>query len=119
MKDTPTPILKKRLVELTKKQLELADENSEHWYNLLNEWELLYRPKPKAQIEDEELKKEFYDRGKSLTVVVQDFETKIIIHTLDECRWKKTEAAKILGITRRILSYKMKQLGINNDNSND
>jgi DNA-binding NtrC family response regulator len=36
----------------------------------------------------------------------------MIFAALDKCNWNKTRAATALGITRRILSYKMQNLGI-------
>ena len=43
---------------------------------------------------------------------VEEFERAIIIAALEKCDWNKTHAAMSLGVTRRILSYKMQNLGI-------
>ena len=43
---------------------------------------------------------------------VEEFERAIIVAALEKCDWNKTHAAMSLGVTRRILSYKMQNLGI-------
>jgi DNA-binding NtrC family response regulator len=50
--------------------------------------------------------------NKGLIEAVEEFERAIIIAALDKCEWNKTHAAMTLGVTRRILSYKMQNLGI-------
>jgi DNA-binding NtrC family response regulator len=49
---------------------------------------------------------------KGLIEAVEEFERAIIIAALEKCEWNKTHAATKLGVTRRILSYKMQNLGI-------
>ena len=36
----------------------------------------------------------------------------MIVEALEKCAWNKTQAARHLGVTRRILSYKINTLGI-------
>jgi DNA-binding NtrC family response regulator len=50
--------------------------------------------------------------NKGLIEAVEEFERAIIIAALEKCEWNKTHAAMKLGVTRRILSYKMQNLGI-------
>jgi DNA-binding NtrC family response regulator len=40
------------------------------------------------------------------------FETELIIKALERCNWVQTKTAEMLGISRRILKYKMDKLGI-------
>jgi two-component system NtrC family response regulator len=48
----------------------------------------------------------------NLVEAVEQFERALIFAALEKCNWNKTRAATALGITRRILSYKMQNLGI-------
>ena len=48
----------------------------------------------------------------NLVEAVEAFERSIIVDALEQCDWNKTHAARQLGVTRRILSYKMTTLGI-------
>ncbi|MGE5302275.1 MAG: sigma-54-dependent transcriptional regulator, partial [Alphaproteobacteria bacterium] len=48
----------------------------------------------------------------NLVEAVEQFERAMIFAALEKCNWNKTRAATALGITRRILSYKMQNLGI-------
>ena len=50
--------------------------------------------------------------NKGLIEAVEEFERGIITAALEKCDWNKTHAAMKLGVTRRILSYKMQNLGI-------
>ena len=50
--------------------------------------------------------------NKGLIEAVEDFERGIITAALEKCEWNKTHAAMRLGVTRRILSYKMQSLGL-------
>ena len=50
--------------------------------------------------------------NKGLIEAVEEFERGIITAALEKCEWNKTHAAMKLGVTRRILSYKMQNLGI-------
>ena len=43
---------------------------------------------------------------------VEEFERAIIVAALEKCDWNKTHAAMSLGVTRRMLSYKMRNLGV-------
>jgi DNA-binding NtrC family response regulator len=51
-------------------------------------------------------------KTENLIEAVEQFERAMIYAALDKCNWNKTRAAAALGITRRILSYKMQNLGI-------
>jgi two-component system, NtrC family, response regulator HupR/HoxA len=54
------------------------------------------------------------DTGDSRNLVekTEQYERSIIMAELAKYDWNKTKAASALGITRRILSYKMQNLGI-------
>ncbi len=43
---------------------------------------------------------------------VEQFEKRAIINALIECNWVKSRAAKMLGITERMIGYKIKKYGI-------
>ena len=43
---------------------------------------------------------------------IELFERREIIRALDECGWIKAKAAKYLGITERMIGYKMKKYSI-------
>lgn len=111
-KPTTEQLLRQRLVELTERYLELADDNSEHWYNLFNEWEIQYKKLERVPLDLEELKSNLLPDGRSLPSFVAEFERKIIIEAMERSKWKKTQAAILLGLTRRVLGYKIKILGI-------
>jgi DNA-binding NtrC family response regulator len=51
-------------------------------------------------------------KTENLVEAVEQFERAMILAALEKCNWNKTRAATALGITRRILSYKMQNLGI-------
>lgn len=48
----------------------------------------------------------------SLTEKVKEIEKEEIINALKKCNWVMTKAAKKLGITERMIGYKMKKYGI-------
>jgi DNA-binding NtrC family response regulator len=50
--------------------------------------------------------------SRNLVEKTEQYERSIIMAELAKCEWNKTRAALALGITRRILSYKMQNLGI-------
>ena len=50
--------------------------------------------------------------GENLFDMVKDFEKRIIINALQEENFVKSRAARRLGISERVLRYKMKVLGI-------
>lgn len=54
----------------------------------------------------------------SLRMAVQQFEKQHIIQQLEVCRWNRTRTAEILGIERKTLYLKMKQLNITTELSN-
>ncbi len=43
---------------------------------------------------------------------IQDMERKAIIAALEECDWIQAKAARRLGITERMIGYKIKKYGI-------
>ncbi len=51
-------------------------------------------------------------KTENLVEAVEQFERAMILAALEKCNWNKTRAATTLGITRRILSYKMNNLGM-------
>lgn len=48
----------------------------------------------------------------SLKKEIEEFERLAIIKALDECGWVKAQAARKVGITERMIGYKMKKYGI-------
>ncbi|MEW6003247.1 MAG: helix-turn-helix domain-containing protein [Nitrospirota bacterium] len=48
----------------------------------------------------------------SLKDKVKEIEKEAIINALKDCKWIMAKAAKKLGITERIIGYKMKKYGI-------
>jgi DNA-binding NtrC family response regulator len=50
--------------------------------------------------------------NRNLVEAVESFERLMILDALEKCDWNKTQAARHLGVTRRILSYKITTLGI-------
>ena len=50
--------------------------------------------------------------SQNLVEAVEDYERSMILAALEKCDWNKSQAARDLGVTRRILSYKMNNLGI-------
>ncbi len=50
--------------------------------------------------------------GRNLVEAVEAFERSMILDALEKSDWNKTQAARLLGVTRRILSYKVTTLGI-------
>jgi two-component system, NtrC family, response regulator AtoC len=51
-------------------------------------------------------------QGRNLVEAVEAFERAMILDALEKSEWNKTQAARLLGVTRRILSYKATTLGI-------
>jgi DNA-binding NtrC family response regulator len=51
----------------------------------------------------------------NLIEAVERFERKMILYGLDQNQWNRTRTAAYLGISRRILSYKMQNLGVYRD----
>jgi DNA-binding NtrC family response regulator len=51
-------------------------------------------------------------QGRNLVEAVEAFERGLILEALEKSDWNKTQAARLLGVTRRILSYKVTTLGI-------
>ena len=52
------------------------------------------------------------EAGEGLTDAVERLERSMILSALEKCGWTKARAARALGVTERILSYKMNNLGI-------
>jgi DNA-binding NtrC family response regulator len=50
--------------------------------------------------------------NQNLVEAVEQFERHMILEALEKCDWNKSKAARDLGVTRRILAYKMNNLGI-------
>ncbi len=55
----------------------------------------------------------------SLKIKVEDIEKEEIIKALRECSWIKIRAAKKLGITERMIGYKIKKYMIKKENGNE
>ena len=45
---------------------------------------------------------------------LEDMERSLIIETLEVCNWVQKDAAEMLGISKRVMNYKVKQLGLAN-----
>ena len=65
------------------------------------------------QIRFNSLKEQTLDQKISLDKAVMEFEREIILDALKRSRYIQTRAAKLLGISRRVLRYKIDSLGIN------
>jgi transcriptional regulator with PAS, ATPase and Fis domain len=52
------------------------------------------------------------DNNNQFKTQKKDVEKKLIIGALEDCRWNKTKAADFLGISRRSLLYKIKEMDI-------
>jgi len=52
------------------------------------------------------------NNSRNLVEAVEAFERSLILDALEKSDWNKTQAARVLGVTRRILSYKVTTLGI-------
>jgi transcriptional regulator with GAF, ATPase, and Fis domain len=56
---------------------------------------------------------------KSLKEKVVEIEKEAIVNALRECNWVMSKAAKKLGITERMIGYKMKKYGIKRSGMKD
>jgi DNA-binding NtrC family response regulator len=65
------------------------------------------------------LKESILDRKMSLLSAEEEFERGIILDALKRTNYIQSHAAEMLGITRRILKYKMDKLGINQGSIKD
>ncbi len=45
---------------------------------------------------------------------LDDMERSLIVETLEACNWVQKDAAAMLGISKRVMNYKVKQLGLGN-----
>jgi DNA-binding NtrC family response regulator len=61
------------------------------------------------------LKKNCFVNNFSLKECIEKFEKNLILKTLEECSWKKTETAKKLGISRKALWEKLKTYGVDDN----
>jgi DNA-binding NtrC family response regulator len=53
-----------------------------------------------------------HSENQNMIEAVEHFERAMILAALEKSYWNKTQAASTLGVTRRILAYKMQNLGI-------
>ena len=53
-----------------------------------------------------------HSESQNMIDAVEQFERAMILAALERSYWNKTQAATVLGVTRRILAYKMQNLGI-------
>jgi two-component system, NtrC family, response regulator len=53
-----------------------------------------------------------HSENQNMIEAVEQFERAMILAALEKSYWNKTQAASTLGVTRRILAYKMQNLGI-------
>ena len=70
------------------------------------------KPKPRKIIEAKEITLETMAKAVNLRSMLQDWEKQQLIDILNKTEWVQTRAAKVLGIPRTSLRYKMKKLGI-------
>ena len=55
----------------------------------------------------------------SLTDRVQEMEREEILNALKECNWVMSRAARILGITERVIGYKIRKYNIRKEAAKD
>jgi len=55
----------------------------------------------------------------SLTDRVQEMEREEILNALKECNWVMSRAARILGITERVIGYKIRKYNIRKEEAKD
>jgi Nif-specific regulatory protein len=56
---------------------------------------------------------------RSLTDRVQEMEREEILNALKECNWVMSRAARILGITERVIGYKIRKYNIRKEAAKD
>jgi len=78
-------------------------------YIEINELPLSFKNVPKIN----ELKDSILNRKVSFLQAEEEFEKEVILDALKKTNYIQSRAAEILGISRRILKYKMDKLGIN------
>lgn len=64
------------------------------------------------QVMTDSLKDEILSQRMSLDRAIMDFEREVILEALKKTRFVQTHAAALLGISRRVLKYKMDSLGM-------
>ena len=52
------------------------------------------------------------DKERRLVEIVDDFERKLILDALEQSKWKKTDAARLLGINVKLLDYRIEKYGL-------
>jgi DNA-binding NtrC family response regulator len=95
------------LADLEQKRIKLERANEDHWdglFHTLEDGEGIKLPVIKNAVQDYAL------RGRTLPQIMADLEAKIITDSLNGNSWNRTKVAKILGVTRRILCYRIKIL---------
>jgi DNA-binding NtrC family response regulator len=84
-------------------------------YIQINELPLSFKNVPKIN----ELKDSILNRKVSFIEAEEEFEKEVILDALKKTNYIQSRAAEILGISRRILKYKMDKLGINHGKVED
>ena len=84
-------------------------------YIQLNELPLLFKSVPRI----DGLKESVLDGKVSFLQAEEEFEREVILDALKKTNYIQSHAAEILGISRRILKYKMDKLGINQNRVKD
>jgi len=84
-------------------------------YIQINELPLSFKNVPKIN----ELKDSILNRKVSFLEAEEEFEKEVILDALKKTNYIQSRAAEILGISRRILKYKMDKLGINHGKVED
>lgn len=110
--------LRLELLKLQKQLYRNLDDQQEYWNGLFERLYSAANPKaePDLDREIEEIESTSVSESEppNLTERVQRFERDIISAALDKSRGNKSLAAHFLGITRRILGYKIKIYNITN-----
>ena len=84
-------------------------------YIQLNELPPFFKSVPKV----DGLKESVLDGKVSFLQAEEEFEREVILDALKKTNYIQSHAAEILGISRRILKYKMDKLGINQSKLRD
>ena len=84
-------------------------------YIQLSELPLFFKSVPKI----DGLKESVLDGKVSFLQAEEEFEREVILDALKKTNYIQSHAAEILGISRRILKYKMDKLGINQNKPKD
>jgi DNA-binding NtrC family response regulator len=71
-------------------------------------------PQPKGITDDGDIPVQLPKEG----ITLEEVERRLIIEALKRCNWVQKDAAKLLGISRRVINYKIKNFNIGKDRWN-